>query len=399
MTALRASDVDAFLARPDPARPVVLVFGPDAGLVSERVNALIKASVDDVNDPFSLVRLEAEELSANPARLVEEAQTIPLFGGRRAVWAKAGSRNIAPAVEAVLALPTSECRVVIEAGDLRRNAPLRVVCERAKNAAALPCYADTERDLARLIDTEMRAAELVLKPDARAMLIPLLGGDRAASRNELRKLALYARGRGEIDVDDVTAVVSDASALALDDLVDTAFAGRPADLEAQLAKVRAAGSPVGSIFFAAQRQLAQLHRWRTAIEAGALFLDRLAAAAAAFPPQEFGRGGAQAMERRAARRCHGRTRGRRVGFAQDTGARRHHRRAGATLARGQGAQGGGLNSSLRAKRSNPASASYGLLRRHSPSKTGVNALLPRKDVMRQSSYVGFSRLNICVSSS
>jgi DNA polymerase III subunit delta len=284
LTAVRASDVDAFLARPDPARPVVLVFGPDAGLVSERVNALIKASVDDVNDPFSLVRLEADELAANPARLVEEAQTIPLFGGRRAVWAKAGSRNIAPAVEAVLALPASECRVVIEAGDLRRNAPLRVVCERAKNAAALPCYADTERDLARLIDTEMRAAELVLKPDARAMLIPLLGGDRAASRNELRKLALYARGRGEVDVDDVTAVVSDASVLALDDLVDTAFAGRPTDLEAQLAKVRAAGSPVGSIFFAAQRQLAQLHRWRTAIEAGAPFsIDSLQ------PPLHFRR--------------------------------------------------------------------------------------------------------------
>ena len=73
-----------------------------------------------MNDPFSLARLEAEELSANPARLVEEAQTIPLFGGRRAVWAKAGSRNIAPAVEALLGLPVSECRVVIEAGDLRR---------------------------------------------------------------------------------------------------------------------------------------------------------------------------------------------------------------------------------------------------------------------------------------
>ena len=271
MVAIKSADVDKFLARPDPARPVVLVFGPDAGLVSERVNALVKASVDDVNDPFSLVRLEAEELSANPARLVEEAQTIPLFGGRRAVWAKAGSRNIAPAVEAVLALPSSECRMVIEAGDLRRNAPLRVVCERAKNAAALPCYADTERDLARLIDNEMRAADLALKPDARAMLIPLLGGDRAASRNELRKLALYAHGRGEVDVDDVTAVVSDASALALDELIDTAFAGRPAELEAQLAKVRAAGSPVGSIFFAAQRQLAQLHKWRTAIEAGAPF--------------------------------------------------------------------------------------------------------------------------------
>jgi DNA polymerase-3 subunit delta len=271
MVAVKASDVDAFVARPDPARPVVLVFGPDSGLVSERVNALVKASVDDPNDPFSLVRLEAEELSANPARLIEEAQTIPLFGGRRAVWAKAGSRNIAPAVEALLALPASDCRVVIEAGDLRRNAPLRVVCERARNAAALPCYADGERELTRLIDNEMHDAGLVLKPDARAMLMPLLGGDRAASRNEIRKLALYARGRGEVGVDDVTAVVSDASALALDELVDTAFAGRPAELEAHLSKVRAAGSSVGSIFFAAQRQLAQLHKWRTAIEGGAPF--------------------------------------------------------------------------------------------------------------------------------
>ena len=284
MVAVKAFEVEAFLARPDPARTVVLIFGPDAGLVSERVNAIIKASVDDVSDPFSLVRLEGEEVTANPARLVEEAQTIPLFGGRRAVWVKAGSRNIAPAVEALLALPASECRVVIEAGDLRRSAPLRTLCERAKNAVALPCYTDSERDLARLIDAEMRAADLALKPDARAMLIPLLGGDRAASRNEIRKLALYARGQAEVGVDDVTAVVSDASALALDDLVDTAFAGRPAELEALLAKVRTAGSPVGSIFYAAQRQVAQLHKWRTMIEEGAPFsLDSLQ------PPLHFRR--------------------------------------------------------------------------------------------------------------
>src|ERR1700687_1711225 len=103
MVAIKPADVDAFVARPDPARPVVLVFGPDAGLVSERVNALIKSSVDDTNDPFALARLEAEDLSAEPSRLVEEAQTIPLFGGRRAVWVKAGRRNIAPAVGAVRA--------------------------------------------------------------------------------------------------------------------------------------------------------------------------------------------------------------------------------------------------------------------------------------------------------
>jgi DNA polymerase-3 subunit delta len=221
-----------------------------------------------VNDPFSLVRLEGEALAAEPGRLVEEAQTIPLFGGRRAVWVKAGSRNIAPAVEALLDLAAIECRVAIEAGDLRRNSPLRALCERAKNAAALPCYSDTERDLERLIESELREAGLTADKEVRDMLVPLLGGDRVASRNELRKLALYARGQSKIDAEDVGAVVSDASGLAVDDLVDTAFAGRSAELETQFGKVRTAGTSVGSIFFAAQRQLAQLHKWRIAIEAG-----------------------------------------------------------------------------------------------------------------------------------
>jgi len=284
MVAIKAADVDAFVARPDSARSVVLVFGPDAGLVSERVNALLAASVDDTNDPFALARLEGDDVAAEPTRLIEEAQTMPLFGGRRAVWLKASSRNIAPAVEALLGAPLAQCRVVIEAGDLRRNAPLRVVCERARNAAALPCYADSERDRARLIDDEMRAAGLTLQPEARALLIPLLGGDRAASRSEIRKLALYVRGRGQVGVEDVAAVVSDASALALEDIVDAAFAGRPSEVEAQLAKARNAGAAAGSLLFNAQRQLAQLHKWRLAIEEGSPFsLD------AVQPPLHFRR--------------------------------------------------------------------------------------------------------------
>jgi len=284
MVAIKPSEVDAFIARPDAARPVVLVFGPDAGLVSERANALIKGAVDDPNDPFALARLEAEDLAAAPSRLVEEAQTIPLFGGKRAVWVKAGSRNIVPAVEPLLALANNDCRVVIEAGDLKRNAPLRAACERAKNAAALPCYADDERARTRLIDDEMRAAGLTLAPDARAMLVPLLGGDRAASRSEINKLALYARGETQVTVEDVAAVVADASALAIDEIVDAAFAGKPGDLETQLGKARTAGTSLGSIFFAAQRQLAQLHKWRTAIEAGESF-----SVDSALPPAQFRR--------------------------------------------------------------------------------------------------------------
>jgi DNA polymerase-3 subunit delta len=267
MTALKTAEIDAFVARPDPARPIVLIFGPDAGLVRERAERIIHASVDDANDPFSLARLDGDDLS-DPARLVDEANTIPLFGGKRAVWVKAGSRNIAPAIEALLAAPSPGCRIVIEAGDLKRSAPLRNLIERAKSAVAIPCYVDGERDLARLIDEEMRAADLSIAADARAALVPLLGGDRQASRNEIRKLALYAHGQKQVTVEDVMAVVAEASALALDGVVDTMFAGRTGEAEAQYAKARAAGTTPGAIVSAALRQLTPLHKMRLAIEDG-----------------------------------------------------------------------------------------------------------------------------------
>jgi DNA polymerase-3 subunit delta len=287
MVALKAADIDRFVARPNPAQPVILVYGPDAGLVRERTDALVRSAVDNVDDPFSLVRLEGDALTSEPARLIEEAHTIPLFGGRRAIWVKAGARsNIAPAVEALLADTPPDCRVVIEAGELRRTAPVRTLCERAKNAAVLPCYTDNEQALARLIDAEMQEAGLAIAPEAREALVPLLGGDRMASRSEVRKLALYARGKERVELDDVAAVVADASDLASDALIDAAFAGRIADVEFQFAKARTAGTSPGSILLAAQRALAPLHKARLMVDDGtpaASAVERM------IPPVHFSR--------------------------------------------------------------------------------------------------------------
>ncbi len=152
MVALKAADVDSFVARPSPDRPIVLVCGPDAGLVHERAEKIIKASVDDLNDPFALVRIDGDALSSDPSRLVEEAHTVPLFGGRRAVWVKAGSRNFAAAVEAVVASPPT---------DLATHRPSKpaicahrcrsaLICEKAVNAlpdVAWLCLLLPERDL------------------------------------------------------------------------------------------------------------------------------------------------------------------------------------------------------------------------------------------------------------
>jgi DNA polymerase-3 subunit delta len=268
MVALRGKEIDAFLARPDAARPIILLYGPDAGLVRERAEALLASAVDDPSDPFSLVRLDGDELSAEPSRLVDEAMTVPLFGGRRAIRVRAGSRSFASGIDVLADSPLKDCRIVIEAGELRPESPLRKACERAKTAVAIGCYPDDAGALARLIDGELRISDLQIATDARAALMALLGGDRQASRNELKKLALYAHGQGEVSLDDVMAVVADASELKIDPIVDGAFAGKPDQVESEFAKALVAGTYPGMIISAAQRQAAWLHKSSLAMAEG-----------------------------------------------------------------------------------------------------------------------------------
>jgi len=268
VVALRGKEIDAFLARPDPGRPIILLYGPDAGLVRERAEALLASAVDDPNDPFSLVKLDGDELSAEPSRLVDEAMTVPLFGGRRAIRVRAGSRSFASGVDTLAETPLKDCRIVIEAGELRPDSPLRKACERARTAVAIGCYPDDAGQLTRLIDTELRVSNLRIAPDARASLMALLGGDRQASRNELQQLALYAHGEREVTLDDVTAVVADASELKIDPIVDGAFAGNSAAVETEFAKAMTSGIYPGVIISAAQRQAAWLHKSALAVAEG-----------------------------------------------------------------------------------------------------------------------------------
>src|SRR3954471_6312187 len=95
MAAVKAGEVEGTLKRLSPSVVAVLFYGPDAGLIAERAKATAARAVDDPSDPFQLIRLDGDVVAADPARLADEAGTIGLFGGKRAIWVKPSSRNLA----------------------------------------------------------------------------------------------------------------------------------------------------------------------------------------------------------------------------------------------------------------------------------------------------------------
>lgn len=254
MTAVRPGDIEGLLRRgPDPRILLVLVYGPDVGLVAERSARLVKGMAADPDDPFALVKLDGDTLSSDPGRLVDEAGTIGLFGGSRTIWVRSGSRNYAPAVDAVLKAEPQGARIVVEAGDLQKSSPLRALCEKSSRALAIPCYSDDARTLSELIETTLRERGLGIDRDARDLLAQSLGADRRASLSEIDKLALYAQGRERVELDDVEAIVSDVGASVLNTLIDAVFAGRMAEAEREARRFRQEGLDPSAMLGAALR--------------------------------------------------------------------------------------------------------------------------------------------------
>lgn len=269
MVQVKAGDVDRFLRTPDPAIRVVLVYGQDDGLVSERAETLSRALLGKGDDPFARIRFEASAIADDPARLADEAHAVPLFGGRRVIAVRlSGNVRIEAAVEAILDNPPVDSWIIITAGDLKKTSPVRKLAESHRNAAAIACYADEGRDLDRLIDEELKANGLRIGTEARELLRSQIGGDRLASRGELQKLCLFAAGQAEVSVEDVRAVIGDASAFDVDEAVDAAALGDADATARTYRRLVSSGTPGFVILGAAIRHFNFLHRARAARERG-----------------------------------------------------------------------------------------------------------------------------------
>ena len=200
---------------------VVLLYGDDAGMIRDRAETLVRAVAGSLDDPFLVAELPREEIGACPTR----RRRLSLTGGRRVVRVRDVTDAAAEPVQAMLkseapalvvlegpALPArSKLRTAAGGGGrmVRRSAAIRRRGARWKRRSGRPC----ER------------IGVGIEPDALSWLSQQLGADRASTRAELEKLALYVGPGNRVDLDAAMTCVGDLAGLSLDDALFAATTG------------------------------------------------------------------------------------------------------------------------------------------------------------------------------
>lgn len=266
MAAVKSHQAEAFLKALDRVPGAVLFYGSDAGLVSERSARLAQKLAE--REQGEILRLDDADLENDPDRLSTELRTIAMFGGRKIVRAIAGRRLNTNLVKPLVEEGNLEGFLIVEGGNLRPDEGMRALFEKSANAAAVACFPDEARDLDAMVGEVLAAARARITPEAKKLLVARLGADRALSRGEVEKLALFARDKPMIEEADVEAVVGDAAEMALDRVVMAAGSGKTADALGECDRVIAAGESAQGIIAALQRHFMRLHRLRSGLDAG-----------------------------------------------------------------------------------------------------------------------------------
>ncbi len=268
MVEVKSHEFDGFLAKSARHYRLVVVYGPDRGLVAERAAQVAATTGVDLSDGFALIRLDASDVQSDPGRLIDEVNAFGLFGGEKLIWVRgaANEKQLVDGLAHLASHPPEGSYLLIEAGDLKKGSALRKVAEGERSVACIACYQDDARALNALIDAELAAANLRITPAARELLLDSIGGDRIASRNEIQKLVLYCMNDDLIDEKHVFEIVGDASAVSTDEVVDAVLSGDPDGFLHAIQKVIASKTAVFLVLQGTMKQVQLLETMRIEME-------------------------------------------------------------------------------------------------------------------------------------
>ncbi|WP_210013497.1 DNA polymerase III subunit delta [Neorhizobium galegae] len=268
MAEVKSHEFDRFAEKSAELYKIFVIYGPDRGLVSERAALIAGKTGISQDDPFAMLKLDVSDLQGDPGRLLDEVNSMGLFGGSKLVWLR-GAANEKPLLDTIQVLadgPAPANILIVEAGDLKKGSGLRKIAEPSRSIAVIPCYADDIKALNSLIDSELGSEGLRISPGARQRLLELLGGDRVASRNEIRKLALYCRGTGMVEEAQIDEIIGDASAVSADEAVDAILGGDLPGLHRAIQKIVSSKTPVFLVLQSCLKQFQLLDLMKAEME-------------------------------------------------------------------------------------------------------------------------------------
>jgi DNA polymerase III subunit delta len=251
-----------YLARPDPARAGLLIFGADAMRVALKRQAAIAALIGPEGEAeMRLTRMAGADLRKDGALLMDAIKAVGFFPGPRVAFVEEATDTLTEAIAATLnAWRSGDANVVVTAGNLTGKSALKTMMEKHPAAVCIGLYDDPPSR--EEIEAELKKAGLAqVHADAMAELTQLARAlDPGDFRQTVEKVALYKFGdAAPLTVAEIAALAPATIEAEVDDLIAAVAEGRQAAIGGLVRRLEGQGMPPVTICIGALRHFRALH--------------------------------------------------------------------------------------------------------------------------------------------
>lgn len=259
---LSGAEASRFLAKPDPSRAGLLIFGADTMHVAlKRQQAILALIGPQGESEMRLARIAASDLRKDAALLSDATRAVGFFPGPRVAFVEDATDGLTATLEAALKdWRAGDAQIVVTAGNLTAKSVLKTMFEKHLNATCIGLYDDppTREEIeAALAKAGLKQIEPAAMADLTSLARDLDPGD---FRQMLDKIALYKyQDATPLTPTEIAALAPATIEAEVDDLLSAVADQRHAAIGPLMRRLEGQGVLAVTLCIGAMRHFRSLH--------------------------------------------------------------------------------------------------------------------------------------------
>ena len=179
-----------------------LIYGENIGLKQDIAKVVLELK-EKKNGKYKKFEFEEEEIIKNQENFFNLIFSGSLFDKKKTIFVNRTTDKLFNLISEVLKKDIKDTLIFFKADQLEKKSKIRNLFEKDKNLVCVACYQDSNFDLIKIINDEIKQTKIKLSTESINLLIERASGDRNNLKNEINKLKSFALNKQVISYDQV----------------------------------------------------------------------------------------------------------------------------------------------------------------------------------------------------
>ena len=209
---------------------IIFLYGTNIGLVDLLYKKTLEILQVDINDPFSVSKIDGDEFKDNPSLLYDNMNTINIFSDKRYILLNLMHISINNSLEKII-LETvkkenNNYLLLIKAANLKINSFIKYF-QNINNAILVPCYEEKVNTIHHKLTDLFNKHKINFEEDFIKNIILKLSTNSLTNEMEIEKLDIFLTNNKDVTKEMIFTVVSRNNDISLNKVVENCSNGNP----------------------------------------------------------------------------------------------------------------------------------------------------------------------------